>query len=47
MASSSAKISHKYTLDDSDIGSVDKLNGMCIYCHVFTKKVKMKYAFRG
>ena len=47
MAFASKKFLYQDILDDPDIGSVDKLNEMCIYFQVCTKKVKMKYAFRG
>ena len=46
MASASEKVWHQDILDDPDIGSIDKLNCMCIFFQVCTKKVNMKYSFR-
>ena len=46
-ASSSEKVWHQDILDDSDIGNVDGLKGLWIYCQVCAKKINMKYPFRG
>ena len=47
MSFAQEKVWNQYILDDTYIGSVDKLNGMFIYFQVCTNKANTKYAYRG
>jgi hypothetical protein len=46
-ASSSEKVWQQDILDDSAVENVNELKGLWIYCQVCTKKINMKYPFRG